>query len=74
MSSTSTSIGVRKDQEERSARPLPFRGEDRDTLIAELTLRRWESAGMPRGQWEAFWLQAEQEVLAVLFSNSSPVN
>jgi hypothetical protein len=70
MSSTNKLIAG-KDPEERPA-PPHFEGQDRDTLIAELTLRKWEKASKPRGQWEVFWLEAEQEVLTVTFWMDSP--
>jgi hypothetical protein len=58
-------------EEERKPPPPRFQG-DQDTLIAELTLHKWERAGMPRGKWEIFWIEAEQEVLAVAFEMPSP--
>jgi hypothetical protein len=71
MSSTTHAMDGRKEQERKA--PLPrFQGEDQDMLIAELTLRKWERAGMPRGQWEIFWIEAEQELLAVPSEKHSP--
>jgi hypothetical protein len=72
MSPTNHPIDSRKDQEKRPARSPHFQEEDRDTLIAELTLRNWERAGRPRGQWEAFWIEAEEQLLAVTFSMYLP--
>jgi len=37
-----------------------------------LTLRKWEIAGKPRGQWEVFWLAAEQELLTLTLYQDSP--
>jgi hypothetical protein len=64
-------MDARKAQQIRPTSP-PAKGEDQETLIAELTLRKWEIAGKPRGQWEVFWLAAEQELLTVTLYQDSP--
>jgi hypothetical protein len=71
MSSTPHSLDARKAQDNRPASP-PAKGEDQETLIAELTLRKWERAGQPRGQWEVYWVEAEQELLTITSCLSSP--
>jgi hypothetical protein len=63
MSSTTHPMDGRTEEEWKA--PPPRFQRDQDTLIAELTLHKWERAGMPRGQWEIFWIDAEQEVLAI---------
>lgn len=62
MSSSTHSMDNRKGQEKRPA--FVRCPADPDTLIAELMLRKWERAGQPRGQWEVYWLEAEQELTA----------
>ncbi|MFO0845878.1 MAG: DUF2934 domain-containing protein [Gemmataceae bacterium] len=32
------------------------------TLIAEMTYKKWVSAGRPSGEFERFWEEAEKEV------------
>jgi hypothetical protein len=61
MSCTTDARDAGKPPGKRPVLPL-LEGQDQDTLIAELTLRKWEMAGKPRGQWEVFWIEAELEL------------
>jgi hypothetical protein len=34
-----------------------------DTLIAEVSYKKWVRAGRPQGQFDRFWEEAEREIL-----------